>query len=77
MPTSSERPRRKFPSQRSRGLVDRAMHLHLLKKTTGFHGPQAYLATEKLKARALRARRLLLERLAELEALAYANLRPK
>lgn len=74
MPTSSERPRRKFPSQRSRGLVDRAMYWHLMVRTRGFHGPAAYRAELKQKEKARRARRLLLERIAELEALAHAKL---
>lgn len=70
MPTPEKR-----PSQRSCGLVDRAMYWHLSARTVRFHGPNADKAQRKLKDRALRARRRLLGRLAELEALAAAALR--
>jgi hypothetical protein len=72
MAKSEPRPKKKRPSQRSLGLVDRAMYWHLSARTVRFHGGNASEAQRKLKDRALRARRRLLGRLAELEALAAA-----
>lgn len=73
----AKRPPQKFPSQRSRGLVDRALFWHLMVRTRGFHGPNHGAVVEayrKQKTKALDARRRLLARLAELEALAHAKL---
>lgn len=56
------------PSKKSLGLVNRALFWHNAKRTWCYHGAGANQAHVRLKARALRARRLLLAHIAKLES---------